>query len=378
MKGRIGHNLWLAGRSVNGNAIRNYMKRGRMEINYLVGDVLTKPRAGISEYTKQIVKGFCDDAYLVSEHEIKNPFPVPHLWYPYVARKMRKWHHFPIDTFLGGDFINADIVHNTTQFPTLFKFKVPYVYTVHDLVPIMFPEYHRWPLRYWYALTFKKTLRSADRIICVSKNTEKDLLKLYPECLGRTRVVYNGYDPYFKDLKMEREDFVLSVGTIEPRKNYVRLVKAWDLIPRSIKGKTRLLIAGAIGWESKSNIEWIRDHNDIDLLGRVSKEELRELYNTAKFFVYPSLYEGFGLPPLEAMACGCPTITSETSSLKEVVGAGSTIDPYNINFMSEDIYLMLTRPKLRDSLVKSGEWNITRFSWEKCIKETKQVYEELI
>jgi glycosyltransferase involved in cell wall biosynthesis len=358
------------------------MKRGKMEINLLVGDVLQRNRAGITEYSKQILKGFCEDAYLVSEHEIKNPFPVPHLWYPYVARKMRKW-----DLGSNGNiFINngkmevldAGIIHNPTQFPTLFKMPAPYVLTVHDLVPILYPQYHRYPLRYWYALTFKKTLRSADRIICISKNTEKDLLKLYPECEGKTRVVYNGYDPYFKDLKMEREDFILSVGTIEPRKNYVRLVKAWDLIPRSVKGKTRLLIAGAIGWESKRNIEWIRDHNDIDLLGRVSKEELRDLYNTAKFFVYPSLYEGFGLPPLEAMACGCPTITSETSSLKEVVGAGSTIDPYNINFMSEDIYLMLTRPKLRDSLVKLGEWNITRFSWEKCIKETKQVYEELI
>jgi glycosyltransferase involved in cell wall biosynthesis len=355
------------------------MKRGKMEINLLVGDVLQRNRAGITEYTKQILKGFCEDAYLVSEHEIKNPFPVPHLWYPYVARKMRKWDFGNNMSLINEDgsigrCINPEIIHNPTQFPTLFKMPAPYVFTVHDLVPILYPQYHRYPLRYWYALTFKKTLRSADRIICVSQNTEKDLLKLYPECEGKTRVVYNGYDPYFKDLKMEREDFVLSVGTIEPRKNYVRLVKAWDLIPRSIKGKTRLLIAGAIGWESKRNIEWIRDHNDIDLLGRVSKEELRELYNTAKFFVYPSLYEGFGLPPLEAMACGCHTFTSYVSSLPEVASINAVLKPTDINQMA----FWLGEGIENSPLPRAPKFMVEKFSWEKCIKETKQVYEELI
>ena len=178
---------------------------------------------------------------------------------------------------------------------------------------------------------------------------------------------------------LENNKFILSVSTLEPRKNYLRLIKAFA---QSKRQDEKLVIVGKKGWGYQEVFELVKKMNlkgAVIFLDYVKDKELLALYNTCKFFVMPSLYEGFGLPPLEAMACGAPVIVSNRSSLPEVVGeAALLVDPYSVEDLQEKINILLRRRDIRKELEKKSIVQAQRFSWEQTARKTYQVFKQVL
>lgn len=177
---------------------------------------------------------------------------------------------------------------------------------------------------------------------------------------------------------MEQGKYILAVCTLEPRKNLVRLVRAYALLPNTLRQKYSLVLVGKSGWNNQELNQTIRDLNLTDkvkMTGFVQDQDLPYFYNGAAVFAYPSLYEGFGLPPLEAMSCGAPVLTSKVSSLTEVVeDAALTVDPYNEEEIARHLKSILTSSKIAQSLREKGLAQAKKFSWDKAAKETIKVY----
>lgn len=284
-----------------------------------------------------------------------------------------------------------DLVHDPYGIGPL-SFKMPFkkVITIHDLTPILFSNTFNSTTVLLHKLLLPRTLRTADKIITDSNSTKKDLINYFKIPEGKIRVILLAADEKFKPLnnKEIREakqkyslnfPFILYVGTLEPRKNIPSLIKAfYKLKKKNLQYK--LVIAGKKGWKYKEIFETIDKlnlQNDVVFTGYVSDEGLPALYNAADLFVYPSIYEGFGLPPLEAMACGTPVITSNTSSLPEVVGdAGIMVDPYDVDGLADAMHEVLADGGLRANMIKKGLERAKMFSWEQCAKETLEVYDD--
>lgn len=307
---------------------------------------------------------------------IKNPFPIlkTYSWYPYLIRQLNDY--------------DLDLIHNPGQIPTVFRTDKRYIMTIHDLTPFVTPAESKCGRSLVYRLFLPKTLTTVDRIIVDSQNTKKDLIKYFKVKEDKIEVVYLAANSQYKVVGSRQiEDvqrkyalnypFILYVGTLEPRKNIPTLIRAFaKLKKQGIDHK--LIIAGGKGWKYQSIftlIEELQLHKDVVFLGYVSDEDLPALYNAADLFVYPSFYEGFGLPPLEAMACGTPVITSNTSSLPEVIGdAGIMVDPYDSNRLAEAMHEVLTNEAVHTDLQKKGINQANLFNWKKCAQQTYSVY----
>ena len=194
--------------------------------------------------------------------------------------------------------------------------------------------------------------------------------------------------PDFVEMALEKiglqpKSYILHVGTIEPRKNLVRLVEAYHRVRQEMRPPApKLVLAGSTGWFFRDvfdRIEALDLKDEVIFLGRVTEEQLPALYNGALFLVLPSLYEGFGLPALEAMACGLPVIASNASSLPEVVAqAGILVDPYDTGALATSIATLVEDAGLRDELSKAGQEQAKKFSWERVAQETIAVYKNVV
>jgi glycosyltransferase involved in cell wall biosynthesis len=206
-------------------------------------------------------------------------------------------------------------------------------------------------------------------------------LKVAPQNLS---VVYLGktVPVELMDRKTVSAPFLLTVGTLEPRKNLRATLEAYALLKRRMPGVPPLLVIGRQGWGDVNVRHWIAEHQleqDVRLLGGVSDARLFDLYRTAAALVYPSLQEGFGFPPLEAMACGCPVITANVASLPEVVGeAALLIEPHQPEAIADAVQRVLTDAALADRLRRAGRARAELFSWERCARETLAVYRRVM
>ena len=287
---------------------------------------------------------------------------------------------------------NLDMVHDLNGIGPL-SFNMPFrkVVTIHDLIPVIYPNAFNLPNALTHRLLLPKTLDNADRIIAVSANTKKDILSIYNIPEEKVITIYNAVSEQFKvareqeiiDLREKynlNSPFILFVLTLEPRKNIPSLLKAFKKLRNKISG-VRLVIAGKLGWKYKEIFRLISSlglDSDVTYLQYIDGDDLPVLYSAAEVFVYPSLYEGFGLPPLEAMACGCPVVTSNISSIPEVVGNAALLtDPIDIKSVCDSIHLLLSDDNLKNEVIKKGLANVKRFSWNQCAKETLAVYENL-
>jgi glycosyltransferase involved in cell wall biosynthesis len=282
------------------------------------------------------------------------------LWYPWGARSAARR-------------ANADVYHSPLPRGPLTRGRPPFVVTVHDLAQIHHASTTtRWS-RIYAAVTLRRVIEAADRIIVPSQNTAADLnsiLKISPE---RIRVVTIGIDAVFFRPRDERpvisEPYVLFVGTPEPRKNLPRLIEAMTLL-RKRGLPERLVLAGSGGWGNVS----LGSHK-ITQLGRVSDEQLASLYAHASCLALPSLHEGFGLPAIEAMACGTPVVASSAGALPEITaGAAVLVDPLNPASIADGIAQAIED---RESLIARGRVRAKTFSWQKAADETAAVYREL-
>ncbi|KLU59397.1 mannosylfructose-phosphate synthase [Peptococcaceae bacterium CEB3] len=303
----------------------------------------------------------------------------------------RKWYlrHLPCDTLnLSGRY---DIYHEPNFVPRPFKGAT--IVTIHDMSYRLFPQYH--PLRRVMLMRASEgRMKKADQIITVSESSKRDIVELLGVRQERITVTHLGVDKKFKKMDVSGElsltvqkmyglpkRFILCVGTIEPRKNLLRLIEAyaWSRTHLASEG-IKLVLAGGRGWlndEIYQRIEQLNLADEVIFTGYVKDEDMPTLYNSAIVFVYPSVYEGFGLPPLEAMACGVPVITSNVSSLPEVVGdAGIMVDPYDIEELGEAIVRVVSSTELRENLSGKGIRRASQFTWERCARETLAVYEE--
>ena len=283
---------------------------------------------------------------------------------------------------------NLDLVHYPTQLERPYRFRnFRTVMTFHDAVPLVMPETLDDRIRAEME-EFIKRIQHVDCFIAVSQSTKDDMIRYLDISDWRIHVVHNGYDEgyrmipdsgWVRDKYTGGKPFVLFVGTLEPRKNVPALIKAFHLLNR--KG-LRLVLAGNRGWEMEeidSLVETLKLGERVIFTGYVPEEDLIALYNMAEAFVYPSFYEGFGIPLIEAMVCGAPVITSNTSSMPEVVGdAGLLIDPNRVEDLKSKLEMLLSEPALRSRMKEAGLERARAFSWAKSARETRAVYRKLV
>ena len=267
------------------------------------------------------------------------------------------------------------------------------VITVHDLSYLIHPDCIAKKTLRFLQKYMPKCLARADRIIAVSKNTKKDLVRLCGVPEEKISVVYPGYNSeVFRPAKIEHRilsdtfnlepGYILYVGTIEPRKNLVTLLEAYRLLGQ--RGITApLVLCGPMGWKSEpflTNLKSLRSTNTVRLLGYVDEQWLPLLYSGASCFVFPSLYEGFGFPVLEAMACGCPVVSSGVSAIPEVVGGAGLLldDPRDENLLAEAVSRILEDQDLRAELRAEGIKQASHFSWRKTARETLKIFTDLL
>lgn len=262
------------------------------------------------------------------------------------------------------------------------------VITIHDLIYLKFPE-SRPDLIKGIAVrpAISMAIRRADKIIAVSENTKRDIIKEFPDAEGKVEVVYEAADLCFEkitDIKRlspikEKHNlpdkFILFVGSLKKHKNIERLIDAYtDLKSKGIQHK--LVIVGRYRPREQEILKKIKS-TDALYIGEIPTEDLVVIYNLASLLVIPSLYEGFGLPVLEAMSCGVPVATSYAASLPEVVGdAGVLFNPEDISSISNKIYEVLEDENLRQKLIEKGLKRTSNFSWEKAARQTIELYKK--
>jgi glycosyltransferase involved in cell wall biosynthesis len=286
---------------------------------------------------------------------------------------------------------DAELFHATEHLLMPLR-AVPTVLTVHDLIYHLFPSYHR-SLNYWYLNTAVPLyVRRADSVIAISESTKRDLVQHYKVPEEKISVVYEAASSRFRPASPEAvaeakasyrlpSKYVLALGTIEPRKNLNRLVQAVCLL-RQKDPELSLVIVGHAGWlyqDFFQELEKLEDPRAVLLSGYVPDADLPAVLTGATAYVLASFYEGFGLPILEAMACGTPVVCSNTSSMPELGGeAARYFNPHDLQDMVTAISAVLEDAELREEMRQLGFEQAARFSWARTARETLTVYERLL
>lgn len=266
--------------------------------------------------------------------------------------------------------------------------RTPVVATVHDVTTLTHPDHHGLLNRIVHRRRLRWIKRHASRIIAVSRSTRDDLISTVGIAADRISVVYEARghaeisDPVDVDALRRRygiaRRYVLSVGTLEPRKNLERLVRAFESLPTALQDVDLVLVGGK-GWRTGRILHAIESspaRKRIRRLGPVPARDLETLYENALVFAYPSLYEGFGLPILEAMAAGTPVLTTGVSSLPEVAGgAALLVDPHSVASIRSGLERLLSDAELRERLVAAGRDRESEFTWRRTARGTRAVYE---
>src|SRR5215813_7359584 len=360
--------------------------------------------AGVGTYTRGLIEGLttvdAENEYLLYSY-LEMPesslldFPQqPNIsWRPVKVgggHWEQRWYEaeLPPNEALG----DVDIIHSPF-FNAPRRHQRGLVVTIYDISFLLYPQFHTEGNRLH---CFNGTLKAAlyaDRIIAISHQTKRDLMHYFSVPEDRIRVVYLAprhfcYPERHHDVLKNTLDrlgiyhnFILFVGSLEPRKNLKTLLQAYATYIKNHSGRELLVIAGAKGWlhgEIAQLVSALGIERQVKFLGYVQESDLRVLYSATKLFVYPSLYEGFGLPPLEAMACGAPVITSNTSSLPEVVGdAAILIDPNDSGSLYQAMWRVMNDADLRMRMRQHSVEHAREFSWQRAALETLAVYQEL-
>ncbi len=270
-----------------------------------------------------------------------------------------------------------------------FFFKTPSIVTVHDLFTFDFPKLCRWKSVMYFKLFLPRSIQKTDKIISVSETVKNDILsrfniphdKVVVIPLGVPAFFRKTINPFFLSKYAITNSYILFVGNIEPKKNLVRLIEAYHKLICEEKISHQLIIAGKKGWKYKevfSIVQSLNLQDKVVFTGYVPEHDLPALYSMAELFVFPSVYEGFGIPPLEAMACEIPVLASNTGALPETTGGNCLlVNPYNIDEIAEGIYKLLTDKNLRKSYIEKGKKWVESFTWERTARKTLEVYKQV-
>jgi glycosyltransferase involved in cell wall biosynthesis len=263
--------------------------------------------------------------------------------------------------------------------------------SVHDISFRRYPSFFSPRDRLLFATLLPLTLLRAKAVLTLSNHAKAELVDAYPGLMGRVHVTPLAPSPIFRPIDDSllskavrlryglKQDFIMAVGNLQPRKNLIRLIRAFASIRDSLD-QCKLVIVGKAQWRASRILALVQSlglTEDVRFTGYVPIQDLLVLYNMARAFVYPSLYEGFGLPILEAMACGTPVISSNVSSLPEVAGdAAVLVDPYREDDIARAIQQVVADAFLAESLSTMGLQHVRQFSWERTAHETMGVYEK--
>ena len=362
----------------------------------ILGDPLDNQQAGVHVYTREMVRALVrtnpgHELILVRERKGNGlngvrQVAVPNVSLPVGIASMRLFFLLPLLLRRMG----ADVVIEPAHFgPFNLPRRIKRVTIIHDLTPILFPDLHRWHSQVLQRTFLGRILRRADLVIANSDNTRADLEKLYPFTEKKTCRIYPGPDDSFRNesnpATLQKfgigEDFFLFAGTIEPRKNLEALLEAFRYFKEETGADTQLVIAGGRGWKYKSFFNRLKAHpfgKQIICTGYVSREELRELYSDALALIYPSRYEGFGFPVVEAMRCGCPVLAADNSSLPEVGGdAASYFDAADAKMMARLMGELHRDGSRREAMSAKGLEEAAKFSWDAYAAEFWRAIEKL-
>jgi glycosyltransferase involved in cell wall biosynthesis len=289
--------------------------------------------------------------------------------------------------------IGAEVCHFTNNVASLWT-PCPAIVTIHDTTLWLFPTYH--PRRRLLAMRpfIPLGARRARAIIAVSANTKRDLVRTLKVPDEKVHVIHEAPAPHFQPVPRTTaldavrraydlpNSFILCVGTIEPRKNLIRLLKAFETLRRCGYASHALVLAGSRGWGDaavRSSVERLGLGGAVHLLGYVPTHALVALYNLADALAFPSLYEGFGLPIVEAMACGTPVVTSPNGSLAEIAdGAAEFVDPTNVESIVAGLRRVLADSQRRAELQSAGLARAAQFSWQRAAAQTRDVYASVL
>lgn len=281
-----------------------------------------------------------------------------------------------------------------TKVPLQIPANIPFVVTVHDLAIFREPGTYLYSrVMYWRKL-FKHAIHKASCVVAISHTTRNDLIELMNVSPEKIKVIYNGVNPCFRiidDIDFLEQisqryslprNFLLFVGLFSPRKNIAGILRAFSILKNRYQIPHRLVMVGEKGWLYRNDLRLVRLlglEEEVSFTGYVDNKDLPAVYNLADVFVFPSLYEGFGLPVLEAMACGIPVVTSNVSALPEVAGqAGILVDPHNPEEIASGVYRLLSDRKLSSELVRAGLERSRQFTWKNAARELLKVFHELV
>jgi glycosyltransferase involved in cell wall biosynthesis len=354
-------------------------------------------RAGIGQYTLRLTHALAslyrDDRFTVLQDR-RQPSPLLDEPNVSVAGCPVPSHHTLEQLLLPWfvDRLQTDVFHSPDFIPPL-RASGRTVITIHDLAFLLYPHFLTKDSARYYG-QIDRAVRRADRIIAVSETTKADLTRMLGTPEDKVSVIYEAADPLFQpeDRVSALEqvqalfdlpgDFILFVSTIEPRKNVTGLLRAYHRLREDYKLTPSLVLVGARGWlcgEVDELVDKLGIKPNCFFLGSVGSHDLSHLYNAARCLVHPAFYEGFGLPPLEAMACGTPVIVSNVSSLPEVVGdAALLVNPENDEEITVALWRLLTDASLWAELREKGLRRAAAFSWERAAQQTMAVYREAV
>ena len=371
--------------------------------------LFSNTRSGVGQYTKRLTEAMISlrpkNQYVVFGFHfilkgLKNP--IDDLSPTFIRKYIRllpgrgynllykKGLRLPIDILLRS---KPDIVFyaNFVHWPLWTKAKS--VIVVHDLGYVDLPQYVETKNRIFLEKYVPYSVKKADHIITISEFTKRRIMQHFEIDSSKISIVTPAIDHSFfyprpaDEIKKIRETynlpktFLLFVSTLEPRKNIVGLLDAFAALPASIQKQYPLVLVGGRGWADEDIHERLRKYSDLPIIrpGYVRDEHMPSLYSAASLFIFPTHYEGFGMPPLEAMACGTPVITSATTSLPEVVeGAAIKINPANIHEITEAITLVLKDKDMQFTLSEMGLSQAKKFTWEKSAKKALEIFESLV
>ena len=319
---------------------------------------------GVQRYTQKILTGFPQNIECISPPlAIARGFK-GHLWEQIVLPQKIKGSLLWSPSNTGPVFTKRQVV------------------TIHDIVPIDHPEWFNSSFSKWFSLIMPVLCKNAKHIIAISEFTKKRLIEKLNVPESKISMIYNGADDLTKVITIEKTDFnipfkryVLSLGSLEPRKNIPLLLNAWKNISNKIPQDIGLIVVGGKGNANIfKHVDISETNNRVYLTGHVPDDVVLNLYQNALFFVYLSIYEGFGLPPLEAMSSGLPVITGNKTSLPEVVGnAGIMIDPFSLAECESSLINLATQPQLRTELSRKAIIQAQKFNWQVASDKTYQI-----
>ena len=358
-------------------------------------NVLT--RVGISEYAYQVLVKLHDfrksgetehDFVIYLKSEPLSVLPEEASWWKYkVVKPAKLWTQIglPINLYTTK---KPDVFLTLTHYAPRFS-PVPTIVSIMDLSFLHYPETFKKNDLYQLTNWTKYSVLNSKKVITISQSSKNDIIKFYKVPENKVRVVHLG----LKEIKMDvasksleefgiNRKFILFVGTLQPRKNITRLIQAYAILPQHLKDTHQLVIVGKKGWLYDEILETPKKYGVEDntlFLDYVTDADLPSFYKKAVVYVLPSLYEGFGLPILEAMRYGCPVLTSNVSSLPEAGGdAAMYFDPENTEDIEEKMEKVLTDHALRDTMKEKGLSHYKKFTWEKAAQEVLSVVEEVL